>query len=675
MKQTLTLIFTCILLPTLVAQKSLEMASNIYLEGEIALLEGKYKKAIRLFNRALDIKPDLRAAQRGIGMAYDVQKMPRLALEYYTKVLENDPWFSRVLYYQVGEAYYKLGDYGKAIFYFDKFDFLQAENDTKFTVNGEKERIRESELSLQLEDAIRACQISMDSASFRQDVRVLNLGPAINTRWDEYFPFLSNDQSTIFYTKRRGDTGDENLLVSVFEKERWRTGKDVGAPFNTDQNEGMPTMVRDGRTMYFTACNREQVSGPCDIWEATVNGTEISLLQPIRGGANTPAWESQAAVSCDGRTLYFASMWEGPGHQGGSDIWYVEKQPSGLWSKPINMGPKINTSKDEESPFITNDGKALYFCSTGHLGLGSSDIFMSMLSTNNEWTQPINLGPKVNSPYEELGFFLSADGLTGYFASDRPGGYGGKDIYRVVLSSELTTSPITFVEGFVTNAITGAQVFTDVKISETEVIRTDRSGRFFLCLPAQSELYTGVLEEEYHPWEKYFLIPESNNRNFFKLDINLRPINAPTELIKGLPSEAETDQEPAANPVEPPPVDTPQTRIPPKILTRKHYTHSIFFKFNSAEAENSELMSFDAFLTSLGDKKVIRIEVNGFADDIGEDIYNLELSEQRAKKIALYLFEKGFTISNINMKGYGSVRDDRPNFQNRRVDLKIFTLE
>ncbi|MEM6377635.1 MAG: tetratricopeptide repeat protein, partial [Bacteroidota bacterium] len=80
MKQTLTLIFTCILLPTLVAQKSLEMASNIYLEGEIALLEGKYKKAIRLFNRALDIKPDLRAAQRGVGMAYDIQKMPRKAL-------------------------------------------------------------------------------------------------------------------------------------------------------------------------------------------------------------------------------------------------------------------------------------------------------------------------------------------------------------------------------------------------------------------------------------------------------------------------------------------------------------------------------------------------------------------------------------------------------------------
>lgn len=677
MKHTLTVLLTMLCLQVGLAQKSLELASNIYQEGEIALLQGKYNKAIRLFEKSLKVKPDLRAAQRGIGMAYDLQKMPEQALKYYIEVLENDEFFSRVLYYQVAEAYYKTGQYDKAIFYFEKFDYLRAENDTKFTVNGEKERIREIELSSGLDDAIRACQISMDSASFRNDVKVLNMGPSINTRADEYFPFLSNDHSILFYTKRKNQGDDENLYVSQFENEHWKNGKPVGSPFNTDKNEGMCTMVRDGRTMYFTACNRDQVQGPCDIWEATVTGTEISMLEPIRGDANTPSWESQAAVSCDGRTLYFASMWEGPGHQGGSDIWYSKKLPTGLWSEPINMGPKINTPKDEESPFITNDGKALYFCSTGHLGLGSSDIFMSMATQKGDWTTPINLGPLVNSPYEELGFFLSADGTTGYFASDRPGGYGGKDIYRVLLSDELTTSPITFVEGFVTDAATGAQIQTTVTINEGEKIRTDRTGRFFLCLPAKYELHTDIYGiEEYHPWKKIYPIPESDNRQFYVLDLALRPINPPTELVKGVPDNIVAKADSLEGIAMEEPEDT-VVAVPnaPRIRIRQHYEHAIYFKFDSDDAENSELISFDSFLESLRDKEVIRIEINGFADDIGSDKYNLELSEKRAKKIALYLYQKGFVIDNISMKGFGSIYNEEPNAQNRRVDLKIYTIE
>jgi len=676
MKPILSVLLLLLCLQTLPAQqRSLELASNIYHEGEIALLKGKYKKAIRLFNKALSVKPDLRAAQRGIGLVYDLQKMPREALTYYIEVLEHDPWFSRVLYYQVAEAYYKLGAYDEAIFYFEKFDYLQAENDTKFTVNGEKERLREKELSAGIDEAIRACQISMDSAAFRQDVRVLNLGPTINSRSDEYFPFLSNDQRLLFYTKRKDNTSDENLYLSEFEKGRWRNGKPVDGEFNTAQNEGMCTMVRDGRKMYFTACNREEVNGPCDIWEASVEGTEISLMQPLRGGANTPAWESQAAVSCDGRTLYFASMWEGPGHQGGADIWYVRKLPSGLWSEPVNMGPRINTPKDEESPFITNDGKALYFCSTGHLGLGSSDIFVSMLRTRNEWTEPINLGPKVNSPYEELGFFLSADGTTGYFASDRPGGYGGKDIYRVLLSDELTTSPVTFVEGFVTDAATGAQLPVTININEGEKIRTDRAGRFFLCLPANYELHTNVFEMEgYYPWEKIFDIPQSDNRNFYTISLPLRPVGIPLEAIHG---QADTLAA-IVDSLTPPTITSPAVEPipePPRIRLRRSYQHSIYFMFDSDEAEQSELNNLNTFLNGLQGKTIISIEINGYADDIGEDFYNLELSEKRAKRIALYLYERGMAIDNISMKGFGSVDNDQPNERNRRVDLKITVLE
>ena len=661
-------LFFCI--PKLPAQYSLEMASNLVLEGEIALLQKKYNKALRLFNKALKIKPDLRAAQRSIGLCYDLQNNPVMALRWYLEVIEHDPFFSRVLYYQIGEAFYKIGEYDRAVFYFDKFDFLQSENDTKFTVNGEKERLIEQDLTAQLEDAIRACQVSMDSVSFRDNVQVLNLGFNINTRTDEYFPFLSNNQRILFYTKRKGTDKDENLYVSIQDKRGWKKGTELGPPLNSDKNEGMSTMVRDGRTMYFTACYRENVQGPCDIWEATVDGTFVKDVHPIQGDSNTPAWESQAAVSCDGRTLYFASMWDGPGHQGGSDIWYAKKLPNGLWGKPTNMGPKINTPKDEESPFITNDGRTLYFCSTGHLGLGGADIFMSMVNSKEAWTMPINLGPAVNSPYEEIGFFMSADGRTGYFASDRPGGYGGLDIYKVLLSEELTSEPITFVEGFVKDEYSGIDIYTLVTLDSTEYIRTDRTGRFFLCLPANSALRTNISVDEYHPFEKYFLIPESDNKSFYQLDLNLRPLKEPAPMIKALEPE-----EPEKPKKEPSLRDTTRAEAAPRMRTLERYSYTVLFKFDTDEIENNEIANLEAFIRSLRGKDIQRIEINGYADDIGEDRYNLQLSEDRAKKIALYLYEKGFVISKIAMRGYGEVYNDQPKFLNRRVELKVFALE
>lgn len=653
------------------AQESRELASNLVLEGEVALLKKKYRKAMRLFDKALRIKPDLRAAQRAIGLCYDLQNNPAMALKYYLDVIENDPWFSRVLYYQVGEAYYKLGEYDQAIFYFDKFDYLQAENDNRFTVNGEKERLLEQDLAAGLEDAIRACQISMDSISFRKEVKVLNMGSKINTRFDEYFPFLSNNQRVLFYTKRRGGDEDENLYLSVQDQRGWSKGMELGSPLNSEQNEGMSTMVRDGRTMYFTACYRDNVQGPCDIWEATVEGTLVRDVHPIQGECNTPAWESQAAVSCDGRTLYFASMWEGPGHQGGSDIWYSKKLPSGLWGPPQNMGPKINTPDDEESPFITNDGRTLYFCSTGHLGLGGADLFMSMANKNGDWSMPVNLGPGVNSPYEEIGFFMSADGRTGYFASDRPGGYGGLDIYRLLLSEELTSEPITFVEGFVKDAVTDQDISTLVRLDSTDYIRTDRSGRFFLCLPANTALLTRVEVEDYHPFRKYFLIPESDNRAFHTLNLDLRPVNAPAPLVDDADPTAKKEKKPRREVA----YDTTRAEPAPRMRTRERYTHSILFKFDSDEIERNELTSLDDFIRQIKGKEIQRIEINGYADDIGEDHYNLQLSEDRAKKIALYLYEKGFVISKISMRGYGEILNERPKYLNRRVELKIFTIE
>ena len=421
-------------------------AAEIYRDAEAALLEGKADQALKLFERSLKAQPDLSAARRGMGLCYELLRDYPRAIEQYEAVLEADPLFSRAVYYQLGEAYYKAGQHKKALEYFRQFERLQQVGVDSFSMNMEREFRDEQGYLSKLEANIRACEVTLDSIKFINITKVSNLGSAVNSKDDDYFPYITNDQRQLFFT-RKTDNGDEDLFASRRERSDWSRGSAVRA-INTEGDEGMCTLVRDGRRLYFTACGREGGLGICDIWEALVSaGGEIGEASPLKGYANSAKWESQASISCDGSTIFFAS--EREGGLGKSDLYFSKRQADGSWSEPANLGPRINTDDYEEAPFITNDGRTLYFSSYGHPGMGDQDIFMSWLDDNGEWSPPVNLGPPINTAFRELGLFLSADGTTGYFASERPGGFGKLDIYQFQLDEQLYSEPITFVEGLV----------------------------------------------------------------------------------------------------------------------------------------------------------------------------------------------------------------------------------
>lgn len=624
--------------------------------GEISLLENNYKKALRQFKTALSLQDTLMAAERGMGLCFEMLKDYPNALQHYLKIIEISPRFSRALYYQIGEVYFKMGLPAKALAFFEQFRRFQLLEDLNFTVNGEKERLLEDSFLEKYEASVRACQVSMDTARFRQNIQVTNLGDNINTRFDEYFPFLSNNQSVIFFTRRKNTERDENLFISTAPRPgQWMSASPVSGPINTPFNEGMCTLVRDGRHMYFTACNRPEVEGPCDIWEAVVEKNQIRDIQPLTSSPNSPQWESQAAISCDGNRLYFAS--NRPGGMGGTDIWFSNRQSDGSWSEPQNLGAPINTILDEEAPFISNDGNALYFSSTGHLGMGDQDIFVSFQNEKKQWLEPISLGPGINTPHRELGFFLSADNKTAYFASDRPEGFGGMDIYRVDLQEELFSEPTTFTEFFFRDSLSGQPVAAYVEFDSRPPIQTDSSGRFFLCLPGNTKMTLQMTAPGYHPYRSVLPIPQWDNKTFYVVEYSLRPLRTPPP-----PIPAET---PPATP------ETPSARL--KILQR--YSITLYYKLNSDQLELGEREKLDLFLAEHAGKTTKRVEINGFADDIGEASYNLALSERRAKRIALILTEKGFPTNSIAMKGHGEIQDGQPKAQNRRVEIKITVVE
>ena len=626
-----------------------EEYSSIHHEGERALLMKKYGEALRLFKRVLKKYPDFPPALRSAGACYELMGDFENAALNYEAAIEANPNFSRAMYFEIGSIHYKSGRYNLALQCFEKFDSLLQQDPQKFTYNGFEERKVEQQYFAKLDANRRACHIALDSIQFWNIEKVVNLGGGINTKSDEYFPFLTNDGHTLFYTSRKNEGDDEDLYVSSYEGKGWEAGSKVNG-FNTRGNEGMATLVRDGRKVFFTACERKAVMGTCDIWQAKVTGKEIDDLQPLKGKANSDVWESQASISCDGSVLYFASNREGG--FGGTDIWKCNRQADGSWSDPVNLGDHINTTDDEEAPFITNDGKTLYFSSTGQIGLGEQDIFMSHLTGDDFWSLPVNLGMPVNSSYRELGFFLSADGKTGYFASDRAGGAGGMDIYHFKLPDVLHSEPITYVEGIVQDSITHLPVLVTVVIKDRQTLVTDEEGRFFLCVDAGDSLDIKILHKDYHPYRRVFLVPEWDNTTFFKLDILLDP------LFKL-------------------PVYTDILQANPKLVSLKspfgkELKHNVLFDFDKSDLKIEAINELEFFLEEVyKDQKVQSVEVVGYADQLGDDAYNFLLSENRAKEVGLFLQEKGIQVDKVYIEGKGEANNDQPDWQNRRVEVVV----
>lgn len=632
-------------------------AISFYRKGEDALLKNKYKTAIQYFKLAVKHQPDLVAAERGIGLCYEGLNNWYEARQIYASIIEKAPQFSRLLYYQIGELYYKEGNYGRAISYFEQFERFQSLPLVQFTVNGEKEELLEKEMLKKLPVTFQACRMALDSSHLATQSNVVNLGSSINTTADEYFPFVTNDQYILLYTKRKNENKDEDIFIATKnEIDQWGSGNPFDNQINTSFNEGMSTLVRDGRTLFFTACNRPEIKGPCDIWTGQVENGQVREVKAILDHPNSESWESQACISCDGRVLYFAS--NRPGGLGGTDIWVSVKQKDGSWSNPTNLGAPINTDKDEESPFISNDGNRLFFSSTGHMGFGGQDIFMSTFDKYRGWSNAFNLGPKINSPFEEIGFVLTADGLSGYFASDRPGGFGGMDIYKVNLQSQLRGDPITYVYGIIRDSLTGKPLKANINSSVFPLVQVDNQGRFFLCVPANTNLPLVITHPGYYNLNLDKEIPSWNNRKFYALKISLIPIQIPLPEV-----------------IKPEPVDTTPPLSSNRFKELKRYYHSLFFQFDSDILEINEKEKLEAFIEGIPTKSVQRVEINGYADDVGDFKYNLELSEKRAKVVSLLLLEKGVEISRISLKGHGEIKDDRPKPLNRKVEIKITTLE
>lgn len=309
---------------------------------------------------------------------------------------------------------------------------------------------------------------------------IRNLGTIVNTPDLEYAPTITADGKTLYFVSNRAATGSvgghdfwvttkENRLDTTFS-----TPYNLGAPVNTTLNEGVASISADGQVIYFTACNRDDGIGDCDIYEAELDGTEWVNVRNLRE-INSSSWDSQPSISSDGKTLYFIS--NRPGALGGADdadIYVSYLGADDKWSAPVNLGEPINTKKREDSPFIFPGGKVMYFASAGHDGFGGLDFFVTTKQDDGTWSAPENLGKPFNTGQDERFITLPAAGDVVYFASEREdvGNEGTLDIYMGILPPRTVT---VLVKGRVYDVCTDGNLPGELAITNKgtgEVIQT-----------------------------------------------------------------------------------------------------------------------------------------------------------------------------------------------------------
>ncbi|MCK5104014.1 MAG: PD40 domain-containing protein, partial [Cyclobacteriaceae bacterium] len=289
---------------------------------------------------------------------------------------------------------------------------------------------------------IYECQNGIEYVNAPREYRIENMGPAINSEWDDFAPVVTSDESFMAFTTRRqeGNTNAdvfddmlfyEDVFYSARSGDKWTPAQNIGPPVNILYHSSNLAISADGTQLYLY---KSQNGGDIFLSEKNSSGT-WSEPEPLNVNINSTFSENSVSISPDGNTLYFSSDRPITTDKIDLDIYYSKKDRKGEWGVAKNIGTSINTEFDEDGPFIDYDGKTLYFSSKGHKGMGGYDIYKTVYNEGaDEWSEPVNLGYPMNSPDNDIYFVSTRDGKRGYYASAKADGMGFTDIYHILLA-------------------------------------------------------------------------------------------------------------------------------------------------------------------------------------------------------------------------------------------------
>ena len=596
--------------------------------------EGRTVAELRL---AVESDPDFVEAHLLLGEVFFSREYFEESIPYYQRALEIDADFFPQARYYLGASLLKTGQYEEA----------KGHLETFLKMGNISENLKNASL-----EGLETCEFALAAMANPVPFEPENLGESVNSAFPEYSPTLTTDEQTLIFTRKiprmesYGPSPDhfhEDFFISTREGETWTPARNLGPPINTAGNEGAQSLSADGRHLFFTACNRPDGMGSCDIYYAYRTGREWTFPANLGPAVNSGAWDSQPSISPDGRTLYFSSARNGS--LGKMDIWYSTLDEEGQWSAPRNLGPVINTEGREMSPFIHPDNETLFFASDGHTGMGRLDIFYSRRDSLGQWSEPINLGYPINSYGEEFSLIVGAGGVNAYFASDLYGGFGDTDLYHFELYEAARPTPVTYMRGVVYDKEKGDKLQATFELIEletgqviTQSVSDRQTGEFLVAIPTGKMLGLNVSHPGFLFFSEHFSYAETRTgADPYLRDIPLQPIREGEAVV----------------------------------------LRNIFFDTDSYDLKPASEAELQRLVKLLEENPSMKIEISGHTDHVGTYAYNLELSKNRARSVMQYLIDAGIDKNRLRFEGYA---DNQPidtneteagRANNRRTEFKI----
>lgn len=559
------------------------------------------------------------------------------AIEAYQKAIEINPSFYPQALYFKAQLLFHSGRYQEALVDIDRY-----------LSSNKQELLRENA------QFIKKCsEFSINSIQKPVPFHPIELGKGINTNYNEYWPSVSADNQSIVFTRLIPKNPNIALSINnsqedIFESHQvdsiWSKAKELGSPINTFDNEGNQSLSADGNFMFFTACNRPTGSGGCDLYFSKKEGDQWSAPYSLGPTVNTKYKEAHPSISPDGRTLYFSS--NRPEGKGGMDLWVTRLDDQGKWSTPLNLGDSINTKGNEEAPFIHHDNQTLYFSSNGHIGMGGTDLYLSRIYPNGNWSKPLNLGYPINTYLDETGLVVEPGGAYAYYSSDRVK-ERGMDLYRFELPLIARPVETTYMRGNVFDSETKQPLSArfelidlHTKLVISRALSSSSNGQFLISIPTDKQYALNVSKKKYLFFSKHFEIKGVHEKTEpYLVDIALQPIRQGSKAV----------------------------------------LNNIFFETAKAELKIESEAELDRLVKFLNDNPSVTIEIGGHTDNVGSDTDNLTLSSQRAFSVVSYLTSKGITENRLKPEGYGETQPIGDNNTtegralNRRTEVKILS--
>lgn len=416
---------TCLLIMVLAASNLLPQdyrkSQDLFLEGEYFLMLEDYADALPYYTRLFEEYPDNYNLAYKIGICYlNITGRKNLSVDWLEMAAKNS-----AAAYREGslkqktapyEAWFSLGNAYRINFQFEKAK-------EAFKKYSETLLPDDTENILFMDHQVKVCDNAMDLINSPINFTEENLGELFNDAYSNFNPVISGDgQSFVYMTSLKFY---DALFFTRKIRNRWTTPVNITPDIQSDGDFYVSSLSSDGTLLYLSRDDNNN----SDIYVSRFDGTKWSVATKLNKNINTKYWESHASISADGKSLIFSS--DRPGGFGGLDLYISYLGVNGDWGEPVNLGPVINSTFNEDRASFLDDTNTIYFCSQGHYNMGGYDIFKCARTPNGQWAKPVNLGYPLNTPDDDV-FYMPVDANKGYIPLHREGtGYGKEDIYLV----------------------------------------------------------------------------------------------------------------------------------------------------------------------------------------------------------------------------------------------------